>query len=249
MGNAPTRLPRGKFEVGDRVEVRDGGEDWDVGTVIALEEDGQARVRKDDYDSDYLWDECRWPQLTPKQAKTARYSAKQLKKEQKLAEKQEKKYADLLTRRGFDLNDLGSKTSWVGFSSMTAMAYASRSGNVDLCAYISRHSGGQAAHDVSTPDSDGWTPMLYAVRHGHLDVAEWLYRNGAAADVRIKKTKTKTTEDPAPSVDNTPPGQYPTTTTGSSSSMLSPPQQSLSVLAEAGRSGSLKMLQVGWQYK
>ena len=50
------------LSVGDRVEVRDGDEEWEAGTVEAMEEgeEGEVpRVKKDGYDSAYTWDEWR----------------------------------------------------------------------------------------------------------------------------------------------------------------------------------------------
>ena len=47
-----------------------------------------------------------------------------------------------------------------------------------------------AALDVQAHDGwtakDGWTPMHYACREGHLEVAKWLHANDAALDVQAK---------------------------------------------------------------
>jgi len=48
------------WHVGQRVEVKDTGAEWEVGTVVAVDEDeDKPRVQKDGYDSAYLWDHCR----------------------------------------------------------------------------------------------------------------------------------------------------------------------------------------------
>jgi Ca2+-binding EF-hand superfamily protein len=48
------------WHIGQRVEVKDDGTEWEIGTVIAVDEDDKkARVRKDGYDSGYFWDHCR----------------------------------------------------------------------------------------------------------------------------------------------------------------------------------------------
>lgn len=66
------------LEVGDRVEVRDGDEEWEIGTVKSfddIDEDdtdsvcqvegirirGIPRVKKDGFDTAYTWDEFRMP--------------------------------------------------------------------------------------------------------------------------------------------------------------------------------------------
>jgi len=225
MGNSPVKEPR--LALGGRVEVRDGDEEWEMGTVVAFE-DGIPRVVKDDYKSGYLWDEWRIK------------NDRQTKREQKVAAKkarqhvtQGKKFAELLARRGFDLEDL-SKTSWVGFSAMTAMAYASRTGDVGFCMFVLSRGGEECAHLVRAPDADGWAPLHFAARHGHLDVAEWLYQNGAAGDVRTRKNAHLSAELPPKTDDAN------RTAQGASNSPAT--STSVSVLAEAGRSGSLRML-------
>jgi len=38
--------------------------------------------------------------------------------------------------------------------------------------------------DVCRANDDGWTPMMFACKHGHLHIVQFLFQNGAKDDVR-----------------------------------------------------------------
>jgi len=72
------------------------------------------------------------------------------------------------------------------FSTMrcTALWEASHAGALHCVQWLFERPGGPET--VRVPNNYGRTPLFAACYEGHLDVAQWLYAHGAAADVGLK---------------------------------------------------------------
>lgn len=79
----------------------------------------------------------------------------------------------------------------VGWRNITPMTYFAYYGDLPMCRYLYHVRGASTlapSDEKKTTEGDFWFPMYAAVNRVHLDVAKWLFNNGAKADVRRLNT-------------------------------------------------------------
>lgn len=65
---------------------------------------------------------------------------------------------------------------------MTALHTAAKCGNLDAIKYVLRSS--TLSNFINCQDDGGWTPLVWACEHGHVEVVSYLISNGANPNLR-----------------------------------------------------------------
>lgn len=65
---------------------------------------------------------------------------------------------------------------------MTALHTAAKCGNLDAIKYILRSSTN--ANFINCQDDGGWTPLVWACEHGHIEILSYLISLGANLNLR-----------------------------------------------------------------
>lgn len=66
---------------------------------------------------------------------------------------------------------------------MTALHLAAKSNNLEACQLLLRASVFNKDY-INMGDDGGWTPLIWACEHGHLNVAKYLINHGASPHAR-----------------------------------------------------------------
>ena len=89
----------------------------------------------------------------------------------------------LLTKEGFDLEDVNKKCNINGFS-LTPMIHFSRAGNLQMCRYLLSRGA-----DCRKNDLQGGCPMYWAACRGLLEIVRFLSHDGGAQEDIRKDTR------------------------------------------------------------
>lgn len=67
---------------------------------------------------------------------------------------------------------------------MTVLHLAAKCGNIEACGCIISASF-SIPNYINFQDDGGWTPLVWACEHGHIDIVKYLISKGADLDIRL----------------------------------------------------------------